>query len=407
MSIKNRTAFVIVILLAAGGGVFLSDPVAGVAGEVPVVVEAVATEQWRSGDDAAGPIFGLVAQVTRNRQDRVLVLDYIQVKVFVFDSEGVFLREMNIEGDGPGEVHKPTQLFVAPDGGLGVVQMSPGKVELLDQDGVYDRTLHVVSRADAEPVLTQIYDAWLFGSGFILTAEQIFQTERGRSRRNFVGVFGGDGVESRTLYEIVREETWPDFSFREDEVHTLTFRMVAVGADGMVYVPTARNRIEVTGFDASGDAVVRLEETVTPRRRTEAERRFLRRYYEWQATGAAHVDIAVSEAYPVVESMRVAETGDLWVTVQDETCAEARCAGARIHVFEKTGKLKELRTVSLPGEHPSGRVYWLSDDSFALVTGIADALDEFKMMRLGSSEAPRDLYDSPMEVVVYDVRWRR
>ncbi len=88
----------------------------------------VLEELWTVGEEDSDLILGEISQVLIDDQGNIYLLDTQLSNVKVISPDGVFLRTLGREGEGPGEFRNPSEMCFLPDGHLGVLQGSPGKI---------------------------------------------------------------------------------------------------------------------------------------------------------------------------------------------------------------------------------------------------------------------------------------
>jgi len=94
------------------------------------------TELWRvGGEDDEEILFGLTPKVCTDDKGQVYVLDSQLSQVLVFSPDGKLSRTLFREGDGPGEIHQPWDMFVLGDGRVGALQEFPGTTVFVDDQG--------------------------------------------------------------------------------------------------------------------------------------------------------------------------------------------------------------------------------------------------------------------------------
>lgn len=126
---------------AAQAAVAPAEPTEGVARVRNATVPAGgrqtlrARELWRAGGEDGDFIFGNVGQVLSGPRGEIYVLDSQQSQVQVFAADGRHLRTLSREGEGPGEVRRPGDMLLLPDGSLGLVQTFPGRIVRIGADG--------------------------------------------------------------------------------------------------------------------------------------------------------------------------------------------------------------------------------------------------------------------------------
>jgi len=361
-------------------------------------------ESWRIGADDTDIVFGLVAQVADRGDGGLLALDFLQERMFAFGPHGEDLGSYDLGGEGPGQVRSPVDMVNFGAGRLGVVQLFPGRVETISVDGIYISSMRPRDPELGGLVVTYFYDLLLQAEPNILVVgERVVESEAMRTRHNFVSIYDRTGREVQCIYSIKRENDWNDFRFDEQATHSLTYGQVAASADGIIFVPTARNGYEITCFDNQGAATLVIRRDFVPVPRTRAEVEYLAASYAAEATGSLRRDIRVAKHDPDIESMRVSDEGELWVVTSRTYKDTDPTIFARIDVFSRDGVFVRQNVVELAGEHRSGRLFWLSDQRCVLVTGLKDAVDDFQRQSKRVATSPRSMYDKPMELVVYEV----
>ena len=106
-------------------------------------------ESFTLGQDESGPLFNIPFVVKTDPQDNVYVLDMGDRTIKVFDSSGVFLREIGRGlGQGPGEFMRPTDFSIDSKGNVWVADVSNSTVTVFDAEGEVER----VSRLTRRPV---------------------------------------------------------------------------------------------------------------------------------------------------------------------------------------------------------------------------------------------------------------
>ncbi|MXY08759.1 MAG: 6-bladed beta-propeller [Rhodothermaceae bacterium] len=88
-----------------------------------------------TGDDAI--FFGLVSAIAVDEHDQLLVLDGMASELQVFDAKGTLVRTIGRKGAAPGEFEDAVHVDVGPNGNLWVMEMSIGRLTLLDSTGHY------------------------------------------------------------------------------------------------------------------------------------------------------------------------------------------------------------------------------------------------------------------------------
>ncbi|MGQ9800644.1 MAG: 6-bladed beta-propeller [Candidatus Saccharicenans sp.] len=82
-----------------------------------------------------GSMFGNITGATVAANGRIVILDYQEKKIKIFDPAGKLLKEFGREGQGPGEWNMPVVLQLVTDDQLMVVDHLTRKLVYLDLDG--------------------------------------------------------------------------------------------------------------------------------------------------------------------------------------------------------------------------------------------------------------------------------
>ncbi len=142
-----RAVLLLVCLVLLSQAALAGSPVREVVDGVPHVmngrtptggVQALRmNELWRvGGEDDEEILFGLTPKACADGKGQVYVLDSQLSQVLVFTPDGEFSHTLYGEGDGPGEVRQPRDMFVLEDGRVGALQSFPGTTVLLDDKGL-------------------------------------------------------------------------------------------------------------------------------------------------------------------------------------------------------------------------------------------------------------------------------
>lgn len=270
----RRAARALMCVAMTAGSLAWADDVATVVnGPRPAQGERALRlrELWRVGADDTDTVFGIVAQVADRGDGVLLALDFLQERLFAFGPHGEDLGSHDLGGEGPGRVRAPVDLVNFGAGGLGIVQLFPGRVETISVDGAYIGSMRPREQETGGLAVTYFYDLLPHPQpNLMVVGERIVESEAIRTRDNFVSIFDRSGRELQRIHGLRRENDWKDFQFDEQAAHSLTYGQVAASADGVVFIPTRRNGYEITCFDLKGAAKLVIRRDFVPVRRTRA-----------------------------------------------------------------------------------------------------------------------------------------
>ncbi len=101
----------------------------------------------------------------------IYVVDTGSHCVFVFDFQGKFLRSFSNEGQGPGELSRPTGLYIMENSSIAIADKGNNRIQIFDKsyDFVKSMSTKSVEVADLLLIEDKIYTIWSYGrSGFSL-----------------------------------------------------------------------------------------------------------------------------------------------------------------------------------------------------------------------------------------------
>ena len=353
-------------------------------------------EMWRVGGEDGEDFFGLITQVLVGEDGSIYLLDTRLSEVPVYSPDGERVNTLSREGEGPGETRMPTNLVRMPDGNLGLVQRFPGKVTLIDMQGI--------PQGQVEPKLEEggfmaLFDCFPHESGQLTVVGQTFKQNgsTGRTNINFVSNFNTDGSEIVRFTEIVEEMDFSNFHFKEDEQNEITFRKATVGDDGRVYVSKVRNSYEIHVYKPDGGLDRVIERKYEHRKRTDEEYQKVFDLATRQLSRLPGAKFDISKIEPDISSLRFSSDGNLWVTTSHSGYDEPEGILVTCDVFDPDGHFIKQVSARCEGDGQEDSLFWAPDGSAVLVTGFADALMSLQNQGGDSDDEEAE----PMEVIYY------
>ena len=274
-------------------------------------------ELWRVGNDEDGMFFGRVPRVDTDAEGNIYILDAQPCQVHVFSPDGVLLRTVFREGDGPGEARDARDMFLMPDGGVGLVLVDMGFVKFVDADGEPAGSLRTGGAEGGSYLLFSGAGA----DGAVVLAgrrNSSGETRSIRLRRLFLQRCDLDGnatavyAEAHTVYDfndpgfVERDELQP-FLWAHD-----------VGGDGRVYVAGDRTDYEVAVYAADGTPELVIDREYTPLGRSDTDRERFAHMIETSMEGLPFkTKVEMEDDYPAISvlqrGIQVLPDGSLWV----------------------------------------------------------------------------------------------
>ena len=100
------------------------------------------TTEWTLEEDLRiwGPPEGylsLVGGLAADSRDNIYILDYLTQEIYVFDSEGDFVRTLGGQGDGPGEFRNALGPAIGPGDTLWVADQRAPRYSMFGPDGTF------------------------------------------------------------------------------------------------------------------------------------------------------------------------------------------------------------------------------------------------------------------------------
>lgn len=396
------------ILLAAG--VWLLGAVAAVAVAAAPVVENPDTpahgrrtlelqEQWRIGGiDDEETLIGVISQAAVDADDNVYLLDAQLVTVLIYDAQGRFVGQVGREGDGPGEIHRPTGVVLMPDGTVGLVQGFPGRIVKVALDGTPAGQINPGGAAIEGGFFT-LRRAAVAGSSLYLTGALITRDDTRRTIDWQLSRCDGEG-NTETVYAELTDRR--DFaSMRRDETSGYFPNTWTVSADGRVWVPPTRNEYRIDVYEKEGElsrSITRAyeswertgEEIERTRQRMTPQGRGRRAQREWE--------VVVEPTERDVMQLRVDPEGRLWVL----SSRGAHPQEAGIHsvwdVFDAEGRFDEQVALVCDGRPLRDGIAFPGRDIVLVIKNLLDAEAAFRGVQ-GDEES--DAGDAPIEVICY------
>ena len=335
---------------------------------------------WRAGHADDDVLFGLITQVVEDTNSDLYVLDAQLSQVHVYDQDGVHLRTLFGEGDGPGEVRGPRDLVLMADGRVGVVQEVPGKLIFVDRLNNPAGELQIGGPGVSHGGFCQSFSA--FTGGDLLLVAGFVQTpgdEPGHMlQTNFLSSFDAEG---RQIAEICVDRNDIDFSkFTFDETRHLAayWWNAAIGPDGKIYVAPYLDQHEIHVFRGDGTLERVIERDYSSWRRTQAEKKHFEEVVR-AIYGEAPIEIKVvpSDNEPMIAMMqrglRVHGDGTIWVLTTHGIRDQAPGVMVTFDVYSPSGEYVRQVAVHFDADARHDGVFLLQDDRAVVVKGFVDA----------------------------------
>jgi hypothetical protein len=122
------------------------------------------TPELTIGGGESGPtVFSDIRGLAVDDQGRILVLEFAEQEVRMFDSTGAYLKTFGRRGKGPGELQNANGLLRAPDGSYWLNDPHNNRLTVFDAEGQLVRSVSITINSYGG-----VWDAWFESDGALL-----------------------------------------------------------------------------------------------------------------------------------------------------------------------------------------------------------------------------------------------
>jgi hypothetical protein len=357
-------------------------------------------ELWRVGGEDDEVFFGVINQVISDAEGNIYLLDAQLCEIPVYSPRGEHLRTLSREGDGPGEIRRPVDMRLLPDGTIGVALPIPGRVVMMGGDG---DPLGTLTLGENDPTERQFVFLQAFAcqdDRLVVSGAQITREANARRRTHLLAAYDYDGAE-RVCY--LARENQREFGdpIKEAEEYTVSQGRWAVGPGGRVYAAAERDRYRIEVFDPAGRRTRVIEREYEPRRRSPSEIERARSHVgpmRRRGRGPAP-EIEVAACDPVINYLRVSSGGQLWVLHSRSHRDQPAGIMQTYDIFDGAGRYVRKVAVSCEGDGLEDRLFFTGGDRAVLVRGLQDAREAMRPAAEEEGEAEEEA--PPLTVICY------
>ena len=398
-------AMVTVLLCVATAGLGFAEPVVVNNGAQPADGLKVAkmTELWRAGGPDDDIFFGTLGAVRSDKDGNVYILDGQLSEIQVYAPDGTHLRTLGREGDGPGEMRSPADMFITGDGVINVMQAMPGRIIRLTPDGLPAGETTYKPGPGQPSQFGVLIAGRAAGQDMILAGIRMVFSAGVNQQTYFLARCDGNGEQKAVLLEKKHELNMAAFALDEMEMDFIWGRL-AVGPDGRVYAAPERNAyaIDVYGADGSVEKTITREYNLPPR--TDRQKKMANQVIT--AVGANYPSppqkITIEDTEPAVVTLTVTDDNHLWVQNSVGNTQTPDGTFVVLDEFDAAGKF--VRQVALQGAHDPAKdaINILPNGRVVIVVG---ALDAWLNQQGATNKEAETQEADPLEVICYRVDW--
>ncbi len=394
-------AFLLVAATACG------DEVPVVAnGEVPSagVLTAHLEELWRiGGEDDEENLLGVIDQVEVDDQGNVYLLDVQLVEVQVFDADGAYLKSLGRRGDGPGEVRFASAFLFLPNGNLGLVQGFPGRIVMLDPDGVTAGEIRPGGDDPTDGGFLALRGAAAVGNRLVLSGMRMTRGDNSRTADHFIASYGDDGSVGEVFLGATTVREFRSAEISEAEEFFPHRGGWALGPDGRVVIAPLRNtyRLEVHAPDGGVERVI-----TRPYRSWERTAAEMARAQEMlmpsRRRSRRNIGLDMAPTEKDILEVQIDGDGRIWVLPSRGVREQPAGVHSTWDVFDPAGNFTHQVAIACEGRGLQDALFLPGDGLAVLVREHAAAMFAFRGQ--GADDPDADTEEAPirpLEVICY------
>lgn len=362
-------------------------------------------EVWRiGGEDDEDILLGVTQRGVMDSQGNVFLLDSQLSQVLVISPDGELVTTLGREGEGPGEMNRPADLFLMDDTQVGISQGFPAKVVTLNLDGTPGDAIEIGTPSDNGGFFF-MGEAYRRGGHLVLMhGRGSFNMETGKSNTTTsLSLLEADGSAKVTFAEHKQERDLQRQVY-DEEKNFSELDQWTLGNNQVFTVPV-RDQYLINVRDMDGTLTHTLQRDFAPRKRSQDDKDGITSGMVMIINGVRQeIENHVLDHDPAIMGLRVAADGHLFVVncyQQTEKLTDG--AAGRYDVISPEGQFIEELTLRAPDMNPEeDRLIFLDGKSFLLIRNLDSAQSSMRAGFGGGGEEEEDLGDvEPLEVVLY------
>ncbi len=394
------------LLMAAAGHASAEAPVIPLPADPPASRTVALQEVWRiGGEDDEDILLGVVGRGVMDGQGLVYLLDRQLSQILVIGPDGELLSTLGREGDGPGEMRRPGDLFLMDGGQVGVTQGFPGKIIILNGDGTPGGSISIGEAGETGGFVFMGRVAMRGGNLLVHSGRGTFDMETSKSTTVqslvLLDVQGQElvrFVEHTQERDLTRQEFDEEKNFSELDTWAL--------GDGVLYTAPVRDEYLIRKRDLAGNEVATFRREFETRKREQEDKDDLTSNMRIIINGVnQEIEKHVLDNDPALMNISAAADGRLFVTScwgQRKLLPEG--TAARVDVIGPDGAFIEELSLTVPEFHrEQDRLMFLDGKHWLLIRNFDSASESMNAGFAGGGEAAEeDLGEvEPLEVVLY------
>ena len=357
-------------------------------------------EQWRAGGENDDVFFGNVLQVLPGPDGTVHVLDSQQTTVFVFTDDGRFVGTLGGRGEGPTEVNNINSIIEMPDGSVGLGQVLPGKLVMVDAQGDPVGTIGITDPDAKDSGFVLLMGGQAQRETLLLTGMRWRMDDAGKMAQiSFLRLYDRQG---QALQEFLRQETVFDTSHFviTEKGYDFVWSRSGYLPDGRIYLAPERNRYrdqdlrpERIGEPGHHPGLPQPQ----PLGRREGERPAAARGHRHELRPSAQGCGNRGHRSGHHRGLRAPPEGGLWVrTSRGDHSGDGVLT--TLDIFDAKGEFVAQHRLEGPGDPVRDGIHFLPGNRLVVVTGALEAYRREQTTAVSGGVSGEEV---PLEVVCY------
>jgi len=354
---------------------------------------------WRlGGEDDEDSFFGVIDDVALDDTGNFLLADIQLMQVHVVDPDGELIGELGRQGEGPGEVTRLGAILPLPGDRVGLVQLMPGRVVMVDGQGM--PAGEIVPRWEEAGGRLMLASLKRAGDGLVAAGRRMVRREETFNLDLWIAPLAMDGSLGEPLYHMERALDSRSMVRRELDTEWAGQGRWTATDDGRVILAPERNeyRLEVHGEAGLERVITREFESLkrTKAQKEAVEARMSR--FRGRGRNSASMEVEVAETVADIGSLTPMPKGEVWIKTSRSGLDQPAGTMLTYDVFDSEGNFTRQIAVQCEGNLKHDALFPLADGWFIMVKGHADAMAA--MRGTENNDQDGDLDDAaPLEII--------
>jgi len=360
-------------------------------------------ELWRvGGEDDEDILFGVVAFGVLGESGNVYLLDSQLSQVLVINPDGEQIDTLGREGEGPGEMNRPSGIFLNNSQQIGVAQGFPGKIILLNMDGTPGGTI-AVNQDSGNGGFAFVGSVQKKGDHLVVFhGKGTFDMETGQI--NTVNLLTGVNEQGEELARFAEHTQLRDMNKQIfDEAANFSELTTWTLGNNCVFTVPNRDRYTINMKTMDGDLKRVITRSFQPRKREEEDKDDITSGMVMVVNGMKmEMETHILDYDQVILGMNVADDGRLFVQNCYQTAKRlTEGTAGKYDIIDTDGNFLEELTLEVPGfDAEQDALAFLDGEHFLYIKGFQAATRSMQSGFTGGGGQEDETVDvEPLEVI--------